>query len=158
MPNDFDWEEVRRLARDAVQANRRTMLPKLSLRGIDAAALTAARAWLGPKRVADWDWQDATKRPKPNRYELALWHEDWLCGLAYGPATSRMVAIEYFEGDPDPTHPLKRRVTDLAIATLETQMFIAQAVEARLLGPRPALVSFYKEFGYERGGSGFLDG
>jgi hypothetical protein len=145
---DAEWEVIRHLARNRVEVSRRKAFPLLRLTRIDLTALRQADTWLGPSRRADWDWREVVKRPKPNRFELALWHGEQLCGLAFGPANTQVVCMEYLEGNPDAVHPLKRRVADIAIATLETHVRVSGAVEARLLGPKPALVSYYEAFGY----------
>lgn len=153
MLNAIQWEELRAIAREAVQRDRNRVIPNLRLGTIDGAALRACRAWNGPGRIASWDWHAVMKRPAANRFEAAFWHGRQLCGLAYGPAEGfeglGFVGIEYLEGDPAPDHPLKKRVTDIAVALAETQARLAGVPAVRLLGPGPALTAFYQSFGYE---------
>jgi len=144
-----EWEVIRHLARDRVQLNRRKALPLLRLSRIDVVALRTAETWLGPSRQADWDWREVAKRPKANRFELAVWHGEQLCGLAFGPADVRFVGLEYLEGNPDAAHPLKGRLLTIVIATVEAQVVTSGAAEARLLGGKPALVPFYEALGYK---------
>ncbi len=57
------------------------------LRGIDASALDASNLWVD-RRVA-WPWHrmaDDFRRGHPDRFELAIWCQNVLCGLALGRA------------------------------------------------------------------------
>ena len=133
--------------RTLVEGDLQRTWPHIRLRPITATALETAKRWNIVARVA-WDWTQVVKRPKANRFDLAIWHGDVLCGLAWGPAEADAVAIEYLQGNPDPAHPLKRCVILIALALLETQALAAGASETRLLGPLPGLVPIYGRHGY----------
>lgn len=152
MLTSAEWEELRALARDNVQEDRRPRQPNLRLGPIDAAALRATDGWLGRARVADWDWRGVTKRPRDARFEVAMWHGDRLCGLALGPVEGVIgmgrACLEYIEGAPRP-HPLQGQVIPIALITVEELARIMGLPEVRLLGPMPALVPLYEAFGYQ---------
>lgn len=144
-----DQDDLRSLARGVAEADLRLLSPALRLGPIRAAALRAALPWRAARAVG-WEWDRVVKRREPSRFELAIWHGDTLCGLAYGPAAPEWVAIAYLQGNPDPAHPLKRRVVDVAVAVLEAQALAAGAPETRLLRPVPELVEHYGRRGYRR--------
>jgi hypothetical protein len=147
-----EWDELRDLARRNVEADRRRRDPDLRLGPVDAAALRAADGWLGPERVADWDWRAVTKRRRDARFDLAIWHAGRLCGLGFGPVEGVLgmgrACLEYVEGAPRP-HPLQGRIIPIALLALEEFARIMALPEVRLLGPSRALVPVYEAFGYE---------
>lgn len=65
------------------------------------------------------------------------------------PMRGGALCLARLEGDPDPTHPLKGRVVDIAVAVLETQALILGIPETRLESPDPGLVERYRRLGYE---------
>ncbi|MER2267045.1 hypothetical protein [Methylobacterium oxalidis] len=148
MPTRYEWQELRDFVRSTAEGDLKQLYPDLRLAAIDFAAGHAAQAWRGPDRRAEWDWTAVLKRPAPNRFDVAIWNAERLCALAYGPADDTAVAIEYLEADPDPSHPLKGQVFKIAAATLEAQARIVDVRLVRLLGPKPALVTYYQSFGY----------
>lgn len=152
MLTSAEWEELRTLARGNVQADRRRRDPAICLGPIDAAALRAADGWLGPERVADWDWRGVTKRPRDARFEVAIWNGERLCGLALGPVDGVLgmgrACLEYIEGASG-AHPLRGEIIPIALITIEELARIMDLPEVRLLGPVPALVPLYETFGYQ---------
>lgn len=143
------WEGLRKLVRVQVGDGLRRQAPELRLTPIDLAALNAAKPWRAAQAVG-WEWPAVIKRRRANRFDLAIWHGEILCGLAYGPADAAWVAIGFLQGSPDPTHPLRGRVIPIVLAVLEAQMLAAGADEARLLSPFPELVPLYEARGYRR--------
>lgn len=116
------------------------------LRSIDAAALAAASRWTG-RRVA-WPWPVLaadSRRNHPNRFDAAVWHDGWLCGLSLGhPApTAPHLSLYYLEANPDPANPLRRNVTLVTLAAARRYAIALGKAEIRLVDPLPALVPFY---------------
>jgi hypothetical protein len=127
---------------------------RAELRSIDAAALARAAQWTD--RRVGWPWHTLAagwRRNHPNRFEVAIWQNGLLCGLALGrpaPAAPHM-SLYYVEADPDPANPLRRRVTRVAVATLLQYAVLLGKTELRLTDPLPPLVPFYcsSTFGFE---------
>lgn len=143
------WEGLRELVRAQVSVDLRRNFPEVRLTPIDLAALNAAKPWRAAQAVG-WEWPAVVKRRRANRFDLAIWHGEILCGLAYGPADAAWVAISFLQGNPEPSHPLRRQVIPIALAVLEAQVLAAEAAEARLLSPFPELVPLYEARGYRR--------
>ncbi|HDN26744.1 MAG TPA: hypothetical protein ENG03_06540, partial [Thioploca sp.] len=64
-----------------------------------------------------WDWRNEILRQTlPNRFEVAIWHEEILCGLAMGKPSvgSSHLAIYLMEGSPL-KHPLNALVTRIVL-------------------------------------------
>ncbi|WP_144426373.1 hypothetical protein [Methylobacterium sp. ARG-1] len=79
-----------------------------------AARSAFTETWLGHQgRPVDWDWAALSARFQNNHpkcFNAAIWHDETLCGLAIGAVNrDRFVAVDFLEGNPDPTHPLKGR-------------------------------------------------
>jgi hypothetical protein len=53
----------------------------------------------------------------PFHFNLAIWVDDTLCGLAYGGHIAEIerdyISIKVMEGHPDPEHPLKGKIADI---------------------------------------------
>jgi hypothetical protein len=130
--------------------------------GIRAAAITrsvldAWRAQWRPLQGANperggWDWESYRSQPRfqrPSRYELALWVDDVLCGLAIGIVTgSRAVHVHLLEGNPDPSHPLRGAVMELTAANAAALCLRMGGDTVRFLFPDPALIWRYEHYGF----------
>jgi hypothetical protein len=46
------------------------------------------------------------RRDDPSRFEVAVWSDQTLCGLALGRTRPAYCGIEYLEGSPDARHRL----------------------------------------------------
>ena len=147
-----EWEELRALARRNVETDFRRRHPGVRLGPVEASALRAADRWLGPDRLAAWDGRAVTKRNREARFELAIWHEEQLCGLALGPVEGVLgmgrACVEYIEGAPPP-HALQGKIIPLVLVTVEELARIMGLTEIRLLGVVSALVPVYEGFGFE---------
>lgn len=139
-----EYEAVRRAVRERVALDWRT--PGLRLDGISHEALRTARGWKRPPRLVDWDWQRIVKRKSGADLDLAIWHEDTLCGIAYGQAKPDWLEIGWLEGSPH-IHPLKGQVIDLALAVLRTQAIAFDIPETRLKNPIEPLREGYRHRG-----------
>jgi hypothetical protein len=142
-----DWRFGAELARMSVGEDLARHIPEIRLTPTRYAGVALSRMWLGPTRLASWDWARVTKRPSGTRFDLAIWHDTRLCGLAAGPAGEAWIGMEYLEACPSP-HPLRGMITGIALAVLETQAAALNLSEARLLGAEPVLVKGYEARGY----------
>ncbi len=139
------YEEVRRAVRERVALDWRT--PGLHLDAITHEALRAVRGWRRPPRVVDWDWVRIVKRKTGADLDLAVWHEDILCALAYGQAKAEWLEIGWLEGNPY-GHPLRGQIIDLALAVLDTQAVALGFSETRLKNPIAPLRDKYRQRGW----------
>lgn len=140
-----DYEALRRAVRERVATDWRT--PDLRLESITYTAYRMVRGWSHPPRIVDWDWQRMTKRKSGADIDLAIWHGDVLCGLAYGQEKSGWLEIGWLERNPH-GHPLKGQVVDLALAVLRTQAAILEISETRLKNPIEPLRDLYRQRGW----------
>ncbi|MDM8562349.1 hypothetical protein QUF54_03245 [Candidatus Marithioploca araucensis] len=101
-----------------------------------------------------WDWNDEItklKRTTPERFEVAIWHHDKLCGLAIGKPSKGTShnAIYLMEGSPL-KHPLNALVTKIVI---EVGIAYALALEKEhliLVDPLEKMIKVYtKRYGFE---------
>lgn len=141
------WKALRADVLAVVEKDLRRRHPNLRLTPIDAPALAAARPWAQAQQVG-WEWRRVINRYPANRFDLAIWSGETLCGLAYGPAKAEWVGIEYLEGNPDPKHPLRGQIIQIAVDVLEAQALAADAMEMRLLRPFPELIEIYERREY----------
>lgn len=95
-----------------------------------------------------WDWATLGTRYMrlPDAFHLAMWYGTRLCGLAVGTPSSsrRTLTLDFIEGAPDVTHPLKGHVLDIG---LETATFYGGALGAttlRLRNPDSGLLNRYQ--------------
>src|SRR3954447_11011088 len=114
---EFRYHALRRVACQAAEGDLAVAGLGVDLRPIDAAALDAFGTW-SPRRVA-WPWPEMTadwRRGYPARFEVAVWRDGILCALALGrpsPKAAHM-SLHYLEANPDPRHPLRRKVAAVA--------------------------------------------
>jgi hypothetical protein len=116
------------------------------LRAIDRSALVAAGEWSDRRVAWPWDVMAADwRRNHPDRFELAVWRDGVLCGLALGhPAPSAAhVSLRYIERNPSSANPLRGQVTRIVIDALGAYGVVLGKTEMRLVDPFPALVPFY---------------
>jgi len=143
---EFRYHALRHLACQAAGADLAVAGLAVDLRPIDAAALDAFRTW-SPRRVA-WPWPEMIadwRRGHPARFEVAVWRDGILCALALGrpsPKATHM-SLHYLEANPDPGHPLRRKVAAVAITALDAYATVLGKHELRLVDPLPALIPFY---------------
>lgn len=140
------YREIRRMAFRQAQDYLAADGIAAELRAIDAAALAAFATW--PPRRVDWPWPKMAadwRRARPSRFDLALWSDNTLCGLALGrPAPSAAhLSLYYLEGNSDPGHPLYFRVLNVVITALETYATVLGKTELRLVDPLPEAVAAY---------------
>jgi hypothetical protein len=102
------------------------------------ASLAVAEQWVGQDRrsASTWDW-NAIQQAYNNeldRFDVAMWVGDRLCGLSISTISRDYVNIKFLEGDPRPDCPL--RPYRAAIA-LEAAQNYGQASGRRFLRVQP---------------------
>ncbi len=140
------YRELRRLAFQAAGEDLVAAGASAELRAIDAAALVAAGQWTG-RRVA-WPWHVLAadwRRNHPPRFEVAVWRDAVLCGLALGrPASAAAhLSVYFLEANPDHANPLRRNVARVALGAARRYALVLGKTELRLIDPLPVLVPFY---------------
>lgn len=167
------YASVRRAAYATVLADpavQRLTTPATRLADIDARALVAwERTWRTPHAsgVGGWNWRNLTEefRSDPAAFKTALWSGEVLCGMALGHPSHRTtkgnrerLSIHYMEGNPDPAHPLKRRVAPLLLAAAEVYGRDLGASAIRLIDAIPGVLPLYLQLGFAvvRTGSGIV--
>lgn len=134
--------------------------PAIRLADIDARALAAwERTWKMPHRSGSggWNWRNLVEefRSDPAALKTALWSGDVLCGMALGRPSHRTatrnrerLSVHYMEGNPDPAHPLKRRVAPLLLTVAEVYGRDLGASAIRLIDPLPGVLPVYVQLGF----------
>ncbi len=140
------YRELRRVAFRAAETDLLAAGIEANLHGIDAEALGAFANW-SDRRVS-WPWQDMAaewRRDVPERFELAVWRDGILCGLALGRPSRgpSHIALYYVEGNTDPAHPLRRKLVSATLAALRAYAIALGKAELRLVDPLPALIPVY---------------
>ncbi|MBY0260138.1 hypothetical protein [Methylobacterium sp.] len=145
MPSELEYEELRALVRSRVQLDRRTA--GLRLAGIDQDAVSQTDTWFIPPRKVDWDWERLVRQKRGAALDLSIWHEDMLCGLAFGSAQAAWLELGYVETRPY-DHPLGKQIMAIALAVLELNAVVLEISETRIRNPFPDLRWRYIRHGY----------
>jgi hypothetical protein len=124
------------------------------LDAISAAALQAFHdQWEGhPARRYPWPWPtmlDNARRNEPDRFEVSVWSGDTLCGLGIGPTRQKFCRVDFIEGSPDPTQPLKGSIAVVVSGAAVACATATGREEVRLNEPFPALIPRYQALGFE---------
>lgn len=96
------------------------------------------------------------EKSHPRRYEVAIWHNKVLCGVAIGRVcdSKQWLSLTHIEGNPDPNHPLKGMVVPLVVlgAQLYANLAATESVSPllRIMNPVPGAVSTYNKAGFTR--------
>jgi hypothetical protein len=127
---------------------------RLKLTSIDDMALEAwEEQWAGhPDRRFDWDWRSERRAWDSNlsRFEVAVWSDDHLCGLAIGKISKgrEHLAIYILEGSPDNDHPLKQRVRHCVVEAAEAYAVTTGCKRLYLLNPLEGALQLYLQMGF----------
>jgi hypothetical protein len=140
------YRELLRVAFEEAEGELAAVGLRVELRRIDAAALAQVPQWEG--RRVSWNWPEMMarwRRNHTNRFEVAVWQGDFLCGVALGrpSSTAAHASLHYIETNPDPANPLRRRMMIVVLAALRRYATVLGKTELRLVDPLPALVPFY---------------
>ena len=103
-------------------------------------------------RKVDWDWKFGVRMYRnryPNRFELAIWHNNSICGLSLGRPSyhGTRVRLDFIERVPG-SNPLKGRVTPIAVTAYEVYARLIEASQVRIMSPAQELVSYYSSLNY----------
>lgn len=145
--NPGHWVELKDAILSSVAHDLGRTIPGLSLRRIDQSALLQTDAWT-TRKFPHWNWRTITREPDPKRFEVAIWMDHELCGIAYGRTRSGddYVSIEYLERNLA-SDVLRGKVIDIAVTVLETYA-LSFDTRSRLVDPIPELVDRYVLRGY----------
>jgi hypothetical protein len=104
------------------------------------------------ERKVDWDWKFGAQMYRnryPNRFELAVWYNNTVCGLSlgrpsYNGTRVRLDFIERVSG----ANALKGRVTPIAVTAYEVYARLIGASQVRIIRPAEALITYYSSLNY----------
>jgi hypothetical protein len=88
------------------------------------------------------------RRSEPSRFELALWSDETLCGLAVGKVRLGYCGVNFLEGSPIPGHPLKGLVIPAVLTCLTAYAKALGKREIRIFDPLPEMMSRYEALGF----------
>ena len=91
---------------------------------------------------------DNIRRSEPDRFEVAVWSSDTLCGLAIGRTRTEFCRVDYLEGSPMPDHPLRGKVAIIVSGAAVAYATALGKREVRLMDPIPAVVPHYVDLGF----------
>jgi hypothetical protein len=151
------YSQFRQLARDHAAARLAGQMPApLALRPIAPDALDEFdRTWaIHPLRIVQWPWRDMAadyRRNWTDRFELAIWSGDRLCGLCLGKAANNRhhIALRFLEASPDPSHPLKGAVALAAFEAANAYGIVLGADYLYLMDPLPGTLARYLAMGFD---------
>jgi hypothetical protein len=148
------YRDIRQVAYDITQEE----LPyqdrsAIKLTEINSLALSSCNSWsLSEHRRVHWDWEFGVRtyrRRYPNRFELAIWYNNALCGLSLGRPTysGAKVRLDFIERTPG-QNPLTGRVTPISVTAFEVYARLIDASEVRIMFPEQALIEYYSSLKY----------
>ncbi|MGR5287069.1 hypothetical protein ACP3V5_17265 [Vibrio maritimus] len=128
----------------------------IDLTEINEDALNSQNRWILPvDRQIGWDWRqvrDQYRRDHMARIELAVWHDQELCGLMIGKASDGklVVKINFIQGG-QAENPLKGYIVPIASHCAE---LFAVAIEANWIGIQDpiddiSLLNYYRDLGFD---------
>lgn len=132
----------------------------VELRHIDYRALsTWTEVWIPGDNTfytehGAWDWGKQNKtlknRHKERLFDVSIWSGEQLCGLALGHLSRvETLAIEYIQGSPISTHPLKGQILNIVIMLAFEYAKLTKRKNVRIIDPIPPLINTYKTFGFQ---------
>lgn len=142
-----EWEFLRASIRQRLVRELTPRFHGLRLEAIDREALREAASWSG-RRYPHWNWATFVRDRGHSRFELSIWIDTRLCGLAVGSRGPGRLEIDYVEGEPARDGPLRGHVAEIAIACAELHAAAIDVSEVRIVRPVPALLAWYAKRGY----------
>jgi hypothetical protein len=138
------YQKIRNFSYLQAQAN---IIPSdVILKPIDDYALEAYQNW--PDRMVDWDWVKIVKKYRKNtkRFEVAVWYQNELMGLAIGkPSRAKtLVRINFIEGRADRPTILRKRIVPITIKVGMNYGILLQAKKLFIMEPFLELINYYK--------------
>ncbi len=126
----------------------------VQLTPIDDTALEAFEEhWLHhPHRRYEWDWREEVEswENRPSHFEVAIWCNSYLSGLAVGKVSNGrfVLSVYLLEGSPVDTHPLKGLVRFCAVEAAEAYATILGCEELHLRRPVDGALPLYFDMGF----------
>lgn len=118
----------------------------------DAAIFSFNSLTRNQERKVDWDWKFGAqmyRKRYPNRFELAVWHNNTVCGLSLGRPSyhGTRVRLDFIERVSG-VNALKGRVTPIAVTAYEVYARLIGASQVRIIKPAEALITYYSSLNY----------
>ncbi len=157
------YRQFRRLSYTPVMENHPVRLTEITASALDYWGMVWRQQHL---KTTGWPWPGLAehyRRKYPERFDLALWSGEILCGLCLGkPSGARShLSLEYLEANPDPSHPLKGRILDLTLAAADNYAMATGCRRIRLVEPEADLIPRYEAAGFRlvrpRAGQPYLE-
>jgi hypothetical protein len=132
--------------------------PLTNLTGIDRRALHCwEQEWRPATRQdqpwSEWDWRAGVQRWTRciDRFEVAIWSGEQLCGLAIGKPSDRRqnLSIYAVQGSPVENHPLRGKVLPIVIDVAGAYGTALGCKELRFVNPLPGMIRVYERLGFE---------
>lgn len=131
-------------------------LSKVRFEPINRQAVEASRLWKDQHfawcEVVEW------KAREPLSLDIAIWHEEQLCGLCFANpnASRKRIRIVRLEGRPREKHPLKNRIGALALIAIEQYAQFLGSNILEIQEPLKGAVSHYQKLGFDFDSQGRL--
>lgn len=129
----------------------------LDLTGIDQRALDAWEAQWVPAASpgqpwSTWNWKTEAKNWYKciDRFEVAIWSEGCLCGLAIGKPSDRRnnLSVYLMQGCPIEDHPLKGKILGIVLDVAEAYGTALSCRELRLVQPLRGMLPYYRKLDF----------
>lgn len=125
---------------------------RLSLGAWGHRAASAVARWPRAERAYPWDWDEIHRRYRnePDRFDLCMWVEDLLCGVALTTLSGPAATIAFLEGQPGDGCPLKGLRAAIAIEAAQRYAQLNGRTELRVQPISEGLEHLYRDiFGFE---------
>lgn len=146
------------LANNAYKVFQETVLNAVGLqvssKWIDEEVLSEVDLWrYHPNWMGSWDWRVVLKKERKSfkRFEVAFYCDGTLCGLLVARVSKNRVNVNVknIEGNPDPQHPLKSKLLQVALLQIELYAVAIQATMVSIDKPLAEIAGLYIQLGYE---------
>lgn len=154
----FPYREIVAETRRIATERLRQSLPALTaLTAIDDESLDAWQSqWLPvmppDQEWSDWDWAKEMLRwsGKRNRFDMAIWSDDHLCGLMIGRSSPRRhnFSVCVMQGSPVDAHPLKRQILPVVVEVGAMYGTALGCRELRFLKPLQSMIPLYEQWDF----------
>lgn len=156
---ELRYRDIRQLVYKVVETELRTLEPAVALTEISEAVLRQTDAWrsLYPSSLLThkpgWSWRRVAEkfRCRPRRIEVALWHDNLVCGLAVGRVSDkRVIATIHFVESLPVANPLKGKVVPFLVRFLEAMSVNLGCEAVSIEQPATELIAYYSDIGFKR--------
>lgn len=139
-----NWDLARESSYQITEVNLNTQISnvKIVLSLVNNKALTVYyHDWTShPNRNRTWPWDSYVREIRlddPSCFELAIWGDGVLCGLAIGEgsATDNFCACNFLESTPEPLHPLKSYIFEIMLNNLIVYAILLDRKSIRIINP-----------------------